>query len=143
MPKSDFQEKPKRTSRTLAWVLVIIWAALIFILSSIPGSAYPSHPEPLNVVAHSVLYFVLAVLLTRALSFSKMPFWKVALLAIVIVSLYGASDELHQLFVAGRSSDPFDWAVDTIAAAVGAIVTILFLSARIVSRSRKRDGTKP
>ena len=139
MSRTKHQDKPKRGSRLIAWILVIVWAALIFVLSSIPGSGYPSHPEPLNVVAHFLLYLILSILLTWALSFSKMSFWKVALIAIVITSLYGASDEFHQLFVLNRSSDPFDWVVDTVAGIVGSIGTILFLSARIVSRSRKRD----
>ena len=139
MAKSDYYEKPKRTSRILAWILVIAWMVLIFILSSIPGSGYPSHPEPLNVVAHFILYFILGALLTRALSFTKMPFWKVALIAIVITSLYGASDEFHQFFVDGRNADVFDWLVDTIAGIEGTLVMTFYLSAKIVSRSRKRD----
>lgn len=40
--------------------------------------------------------------------------------AVLIASLYGVTDEFHQIFTPGRSCDPADWAVDTIAAAVGA-----------------------
>ncbi len=32
------------------------------------------------------------------------------------------TDELHQLFVAGRHCDPVDWLVDTLGAAVGVFV---------------------
>lgn len=139
MATQELRKKPKRSSRIIAWGLVVIWAGLIFVLSSIPGSGYPSHPEILNVVAHFLLFVILAVFLTRALSFSKLSFVKVGIAAIVITSLYGLSDELHQYLVPYRNCDMFDWGVDTIAGIVGTIATIFYLSARIVSRSRKRD----
>jgi VanZ family protein len=35
-----------------------------------------------------------------------------ALLAMLITAGYGASDELHQWFVPGRTADVFDWLAD-------------------------------
>ena len=140
MPDSGIREKPKKLPRIIAWVLVVLWAALIFFLSSIPGTGFPSYPEPLNVVAHFVLYMVLGILLTRALGYSKMPLWKVALIAIAIASLYGVSDEFPQHYVPDRIMDPMDWVVDTLGAITGAIVTIFYLSSKKVSRSRKKDA---
>jgi len=140
MPASDLREKPKILPRILAWILVAIWAALIFVLSSIPGTSYPEHPEPLNVVAHFVLYMIFGILLTRALGYSKMALWKVAIIAIVIASLYGVSDEFHQFYVEYRNMDPMDWVVDTLGAITGAIITIFYLSSKKVSRSRKKDA---
>ena len=46
---------------------------------------------------------------------------RAALVALVVTSLYAASDELHQSFVEGHGS-PLDWAIDTAAAAT---VTLL------------------
>ena len=37
-------------------------------------------------------------------------------------SLYGISDEIHQIFVPGRTADPIDWLVDTCGAALGAFI---------------------
>ena len=140
MSSSGLRKEQKRLPQVIAWVLVIVWAAVIFTLSSIPGTSYPSHPEPLNVVAHFLLYFAFAVLVTYALGHSKLSLWKVALIAIAIASLYCASDEFHQSFVDFRNSDIMDWFVDTIAAIVGTAATIFYLSAKKVSHSRRRDG---
>ena len=139
MSASELREKPKRRGRIVSWILVVVWTAIIFALSAIPGSGLPPHPEPLNVVAHFCLYLVFGALLSYALSFTKLSLWKVALIALAIASLYGASDELHQLFVPGRHCDPFDWLTDTLGALVGVCGMVFFISSKIVSRSRKRD----
>jgi VanZ family protein len=39
-----------------------------------------------------------------------------AFLAIVIVSIFGLSDELHQHFTPGRSMEFMDWVADTLGA---------------------------
>jgi VanZ family protein len=142
---NGLKEKPKQTVRIIAIIAAILWAALIFWLSSIPGADYPQHPSFLNIVAHLCLYLVLAVFLALAFNSPKRALWKTALLALVIAALYGVSDEFHQLFTPGRSSDPFgtgspfDLIIDTIGALVGAAATIWFLSARKVAKSRNRD----
>lgn len=44
------------------------------------------------------------------------------LIALIFSSLYGVSDEFHQIFTPSRSCDPMDWLVDTCAAAIGAAI---------------------
>ena len=139
---SELREKPKKTPRIISWALVVILAVVIFILSSIPGTTYPEHPDILNVLAHGCLYAVFGFLVSHALGYSKLALWKVALIAVVISSLYGASDEFHQWFVPFRHCDILDWVTDTIGAVIGSIGAILYLSAKIVSRSRKKDGER-
>jgi VanZ family protein len=141
MSKDELRQKPRRTVRVIALVAAILWAVLIFCLSSIPGSGFPSHPNFLNVIAHFCEYLVLAVLLTLALNSPGQALWKTALIALAIASLYGASDEIHQLFT-GRNCDPVDWATDTCGALIGAIATVWFISARKVKQSRERDAEK-
>jgi VanZ family protein len=46
--------------------------------------------------------------------------WRAVLAAVVISSLYGVSDEYHQLFVPGRSFDILDMVADIIGSIVGA-----------------------
>lgn len=50
------------------------------------------------------------------------------LAAILIASLYGASDEFHQLFVPGRLCDAADWLTDTCGAALGASIAAVVLA---------------
>ena len=141
MPDSGLREKPKRTLRIITAVAAVLWAALIFFLSSIPGSGFPPHPDILNSIAHFFMYCALVILVTLALNSPKRALWKTALIAIVICSLYGASDEFHQSFT-GRNCDIFDWIIDTVAAIVGAGATIWFISSRKVKSSRARDAEK-
>jgi VanZ family protein len=141
MSTSGLREKPKQTIRVIALIAAILWAGLIFFLSSRSGTNYPSHPEFLNVVAHFCLYLVFSIFLTVALNNQKRALWKTALIALIITSLYGVSDEIHQLplFVENRSSDPLDWLTDTVGGLLGATLTIWFISARKVRLSRARD----
>jgi VanZ family protein len=140
MSTSGLREKPRRTGRAIAAVIAVAWAVLIFCLSAIPGSGFPSHPNILNVIAHFGEYLVLAVLLALAFNSPNRALWKTALMALVLASLYAVSDEIHQYFVPGRFSDPLDWVTDTLGALIGAAAVVWFISARKVRRSRSRDA---
>ncbi|MBE0435524.1 MAG: VanZ family protein, partial [Methylomicrobium sp.] len=59
--------------------------------------------------------------------------WLLAVVSLIFCSLYGISDEWHQSFVDGRSSDVYDWIADTIGAAIA-----LFILYQFTSRSRFR-----
>lgn len=139
MPGSSLKTKADNTKRIVFAVLAALWAVAIFVASSIPSSGLPSNLGLWSSVAHFCEYLILAVLLTLALNSDRRALWKTALIAIVIASLYGASDEFHQLFVTGRNSDPVDWIVDTCGALVGSAATVWFISAQKVKRSRQRD----
>jgi VanZ family protein len=139
MARDDLRTKPSNTRRIIAGIAVLLWAALIFTLSAIQGSGYPSHPGFLNYIAHFGEYMVFAVLLTLALDSQKRPLWKSALIAIAIASIYAVSDEFHQYFVPGRECDPIDWLTDTIGAIIGSAGAVFWLSYKRVERSRKRD----
>ena len=43
-------------------------------------------------------------------------------IAAALSSVYGVTDEFHQIFTPGRSCDPMDWLVDTLAATLGALI---------------------
>jgi VanZ family protein len=112
---------------------LIAWMAVIFVLSSIPGDALP-HTDVKNAdkIAHLTLYGILAVLSVVAFSHyasaknrSLVSFYVVST---VVCLGYGASDEIHQLFVRNRSCDIFDFLAD--AAAVIIVHVLLFYSTR-------------
>jgi VanZ family protein len=102
-------------SRT-AWIWPVALAAVIFAWSSrsrVPdvGSWIPHFDK----VVHFSVYGCLGVLVCRT---GRGGRW--ALLAALLTSLYGVSDEWHQSFVPGRSAEVADWVADTL----GAIVAI-------------------
>lgn len=110
------------------WALAAVaWAALIYALSSIPagdgGIDLPDIPG-LDKVAHAVSFGILAVLLAQALRATG----EIASLvvAVVLTSLYGVTDEWHQRFTPGRDADVLDWVADTIGAVL-AVAGVWFL----------------
>ena len=109
--------------------------AFIFAVSSI------SHPPDLSTSigdkgAHGLLYSGLAALMVRALAGGWQPFGGgIALAAIAYSILYGATDELHQLFVPNRTADMKDLAADAVGAAVA--VALLYMVPVVRARVRR------
>ena len=104
----------------------IAWMGLIFYLSSLSGVEASQGLESGAVswlgdlrsyAAHIVLYAVLAALIQVALwGWSLKPQLRWVIVAAVLASLFGISDEYHQSFVTGRSATLVDGLVDSIAA---------------------------
>ena len=104
-------------SRALThWLPVVLWAALIFTLSSIPhlGTDLGTWDLILRKCAHVTEYAVLAFLLARAIG-REAP-------ALALGVLYAASDEFHQSFVRGRHASPIDVAIDSVGLLIGIYV---------------------
>ncbi len=86
---------------------------------------------------HFIAFLAGAVNLALALSWSTAWPWKrVVIVTVAVISLFGATDEFHQLFTPHRSgADPYDWTADTLGALTGALLTA-FVYARYFSTSR-------
>ena len=64
--------------------------------------------------AHFVEYFILSLLLLRAVRAERKGFtWRWALAALALAAGYAALDEFHQFFVPGRTASPWDVLLDT------------------------------
>lgn len=92
------------------WPLLI--AALVIVASSRSRVAAPGISN-IDKVGHFLVYGLLATLVCR-----MRPGWRGALIGLVAASLFGVTDEWHQSYVPGRSSDPMDWVADTLGAAL-------------------------
>lgn len=86
--------------------------------------------------AHFVAYGALGASLVRALAGGRSAAMtpRRVILAAVLATLYGASDELHQSFVPERSPDVLDLVADTIGGLAGAV--FLSVAARVLSKWR-------
>jgi VanZ family protein len=106
------------------WAPVVLWAGVIFGLSSIPSlsSGLGTWDEVLRKGAHLTEYAVLGALLLRAIG-RELP-------AFALGIAYAASDELHQHFVRGRHSSPFDVAFDACGLAIGLLLFLFVQSER-------------
>ena len=89
---------------TKYWLPVLIYAILIFYLSSIPGENIPKVFKYQDVFLHIIEYALFAFLLSRAIKayHPRLSFEKRFLTVLVFSFLYALSDELHQLFVPQR-----------------------------------------
>lgn len=108
--------------------LFLYWV-LIFILTTLPSSKMPN-VKINDKIEHLLAYFGLSVLLGLSLftqNKSKILKKSYYLFSIVFVALYGAMDEIHQLFVPGRSCDINDWIADISGAIIGSVVIYLFV----------------
>lgn len=123
-------EAPDRTERRLrlaGWLLAVLLAGAIFLESSSAdvGGLLSGLPPGSDKVGHAILYALLSASLTLA---SGRP-W----LGILLATLYGGTDEFHQSFVDGRSSDLLDLLADFVGASLGALA-VVFLRRRIARR---------
>ena len=109
----------------LLWGPVLLVMALIFYLSSLPDPGGP--PGGISdKTAHFLIYGALGASMMRALAGGRAAAMPAILAAIVLTTLYGVSDEIHQYFVPPRTPDILDVAADAAGACAGAIaVTVL------------------
>ena len=99
------------------WALVVAWMAVVFGVSSISNLGRAGRVP--DWVSHPIEYGVGAVLVCRVLEGGRRrPLTaSTALTAIVLTNAYGITDEYHQSFVPGRTSDRADVAKDFAGAA--------------------------
>lgn len=135
------QETNRRIIKATLCGLPFLWALLIFLLSHQPAEVSSGQSEVLvsqlqaialgvdaSVLtfvvrkgAHIVAYFILGMLVYNALRYVRMQ-WRyttTAKLAAILCTLYAITDEIHQLFVPGRSGEVRDVLIDSCAALVG------------------------
>ena len=143
-------EKHRIAAIAASWALVLVIVALIFTMSAkdhgsgfisavktwlaSTGQALFGHPVDVSPVGHFSEYFVFGASLLNALRW-HLPAKNALFAAPLIASLSGVPDARHQPFGPPRSGDPADWAVDTVAAIVGAI-----LAYAVIKRLKKTKG---
>ena len=115
------------------WAPPLLLMAAIFLLSA--QSDLDSGLGTIDLIGRKIVHFagyaLLCFLLWRLLrATTSAP--RAAMAALVITSLYAASDEYHQSFVDGRHGAPVDWLIDSAGAAVAAL--------RLRGAGRRRAG---
>lgn len=129
-------------------ILVLLWMVMIFLLSNeeavksskkndgliirsvelFTGKSLSVHEKekvlkylvfPVRKCAHLSLYLILGILVISLLREYMVINTKLVLLSLLICVLYACSDEIHQLFVPGRSGEVRDVLIDTLGACLG------------------------
>jgi VanZ family protein len=96
-------------SSRLRWVYPLLVAALVVVASGRSQVAAPGIMH-IDKVGHGLVFGLIATLIVRIMDRRK-GWW-----AVVIVSLFGISDEFRQSFTPGRSVEFADWVADTVGA---------------------------
>ncbi|NOY94493.1 MAG: antibiotic resistance protein VanZ [Deltaproteobacteria bacterium] len=122
----------------LGWSPALLFMASIWVLSSmtlvVPLVAlFPLRDKGV----HFCVYATLSVLVIRAarITWPRRSALRVAAFGAFVTILWGLSDELHQAFVPGRSSELLDLLADALGATAGAILISAFWAARRSSSS--------
>jgi len=119
--------------RRLSLLLALAWMGTLFYLSHQPTLDTPLLFPGQDKLFHAVAYGILGFLLLGSRIPSAQGFTNTQVRSsIIIASLYGISDEFHQYFVPGRSSDVWDWVADTLGAVI-AVSLLVWLSRKCKS----------
>lgn len=156
----------KNGAAALSWTAVAAIAAFIFFMSAKDGTtldtgsgllslmknalsdalaAVAGHPVDISPLGHFAEFFLFGGALANALRFHA-PARRAMAAACVLASLYGISDEIHQIFVPLRTCDPADWVVDTVAAILGAMALTALIArgkrTKTASAAGAQDGSR-
>ena len=74
--------------------------------------------------AHFTLYFLLGLTFINFLKEFNIDDQKKIIYSIIFVFLYACSDEIHQLFINGRSAEILDVLIDTIGGTISTLISM-------------------
>ena len=113
--------------RRLIWPIAL--AITITWCSGRSVDGLPPTFEGSDKVVHFLLFGLMATLVARIETVARTrPLGRYA--AILIVSVFGVTDELHQHFTPGRSMDFWDWVADSLGAGLATALYAEWLSYR-------------
>lgn len=80
------------------------------------------YTHPVRKMAHFTIYMILGILVTLLVREYNVSFYKCLFISLLVCLLYSISDEVHQLFVIGRSGEIRDILIDTSGSFIGIFV---------------------
>lgn len=112
---SDWFRTLQASRQRWLWLLPpLFWMGILFCASSITSPEIPGSVPLSDKGLHFLAYGLLGGLILLAAAAFGLRDRLAVILVIVLVSLYGLSDEWHQSMVPGRSATVSDWVADTL-----------------------------
>jgi VanZ family protein len=137
--------------KIFSWIAVVLWMGVIFMFSNQPAAdskelssgitefvltaiekispEISGHVDTLHHIvrknAHFTIYLILGALALNALRTSGIRGSRSVISALAICIIYAATDELHQLFIPGRSGEVKDVFIDSSGAIAGIGIYLL------------------
>lgn len=139
------------------FIILILWILLVFLFSNESSTVSSGrsniiidliNPIAFNIsentmifivrkLAHMFIYFVLGILIFNVLSEYKFSKKKLALCSISLTLACATIDEIHQLFISGRSGQPRDVLIDMIGGLIGIGLCSIFIELKINKNTNK------
>jgi VanZ family protein len=132
------KDDPK-TKKYIYGALLFYWIILLS-ATSFPTESLPDLGGS-DKIKHFGAYMVLTVLLTLTLMVQdKNTFLKKYAFpaSVIIAALYGILDEVHQMFIPGRSCEFMDWVADLGGAITGSLMVYIYF--RVYQRFSREKG---
>ncbi len=126
LPNRLYKMFDQNKRRLVYYPLVVYWI-ILFTATTIPTDPVPKLFRTQDKLEHFIAYSILMMLLLPAIHFqSRFRLAKKysVVASIILVAIYGAVDELHQILVPGRYCDFFDWTADVTGGIIGAGILI-------------------
>jgi VanZ family protein len=121
------------------WLPVLLWMGVIFVGSSI-GNVPKAGGVVIDAIVHRtghlIEFAILGWLLLRAIGDGRAITRREMAITLIVIALYGASDEFHQRFTPGRSSELSAVLFD----AAGGLIGAWLWRWRASRRSNRRVG---
>lgn len=93
--------------------------------------------KPIRKLAHFSIYLIGGFLIYALVNNLKLQIAVKILVAQVVGTMFATFDEVHQLFVPGRSGEVFDVCIDSMGILVGILLAVLVIS--IVEKRKVKD----
>lgn len=124
--------------KIIKWFFLVIWMIIIFLFSNQANSGEITHnviqsiiPLPTNItniinfiirkMAHLTEYFILTILTINLLKEYTSKIKIIIIISVLFCFTYASTDELHQSFIANRTSSFKDVLIDT----TGSLIAII------------------
>lgn len=119
--------------------LVLLWAAVIFGFSSVPSLNSGLETDYiLRKISHMLEFGFLAFLVWRLLKSQVASRIGAIILAGLCSVVYAITDEIHQLFVTGRSGNLKDVGIDVIGILIFSFVIFIFSRSKFFPYQKSR-----
>jgi len=129
-PDGEYFSRVEKRRRLLSdWLPVLLYCLLIFFQSAFP----PVVREPIfpfaDKAAHGMIYAVLGILFYKAFKTRSVTNFKAFGWAVLVSTLFGVSDEIHQAFVPERSAEMADVLADGLGSLLGVLLFVVLFPA--------------
>lgn len=123
---------------------LILCSIFIFIASHQEGAPFDTSVFIFqDKVFHFIAYFIYGLTIQLFLLKYRMVKSKYIIYTILIGSLYGLSDEIHQYFIPNRSTEFFDWLADTLGVicslTLKKYIELIFLKIQSIFKNKNKN----